>query len=168
MRHPFEKTDNQKFQERAAAMIEAGHRPIGVVAFAEKGWSEDLIKKHGTIYTLCWFDASEATNLCEIRSSYELHPYGVEGTIEQPEDLPDDERLEDIWRETGHEPFYVHCSTIERLEGRRMVLLETGFALDATEADIDESMQANPPYNHTMKFDLKSDSAAAIGAGLEI
>lgn len=161
MSEPFAKTDSQKFQERVAAIMESGHRPIGVVAIAEEGWNEKLLKKHGTIYTLCWFDASEPTNLCEIRSSYELHPYNVEGTIDEPENVPDGESLHEIWMQTERDPFYVHCSTIEQLEGKRMKLLDNSFEPDATDDDIEESMQANPPYNETMTFQLKDFTAAA-------
>lgn len=154
----------ESFSMRAAKMAADGFRPIAVVAFAEDGWDEELLKKHGKIFTLCWFDASQPTHACELRPSYYLNPYTVEGTKTMPEGTPDEEQIDEIWRSLpdGAEGFYVHCSAIDALDGVRMTLLSAQFEADATDEDIEEAMHANPPYNATMQFQLEPTKTADV------
>lgn len=152
----------EAFAERVAKLVQDGNRAIAVVAFEEDGWDEELLEKHGRIYTLCWFDANEVTYACETRPSYYLRPYTVEGEKDMPEGTPDEERIDQIWLSLTpdcHEGFYVHCSTIDKLEGVRMTLLSSPFPADTTDEEIEESMHTDPPYNDTVRFQLAGREA---------
>jgi len=90
---------------------------FNLVALEEtQHWDPEITNKTGRIFTVYAYNPEEATNCCEITPSYYLIPvdFFCENTLS-------DSLQESVYREwaIATDPFYAHCSTIDRMPEKR-------------------------------------------------
>lgn len=108
-----------------------------------------LARCGGKLYQVCLFDASQHTFCCEITPSYWMLPIDL-----VPETYPDDEQESDalstdLLLEICHmDAFYMHCSAVERLEARPILLDidPEDIPADRGESDAIETYHGNPLF----------------------